>query len=90
MNPPGPIADETRLETPIVSPEHAVLFPYDWTATTTCCACEALAGRRDGPPESPSHVPGMSASPPWLNWRVSDVSASTASVPDMRCELAPV
>ncbi len=90
MNPPGPMADETRLATPDVSPAHVVLFPYDWTATTTCCACEAVAGRRDGPPESPSHVPGMSASPPWLNWRATGVSAFTASVPVLRSELASI
>src|SRR5580704_477 len=93
MNPPGPMADETRLATPRVSATHVVvLFPYDCTPTTTCCACEALAGKSDGPPESPSHVPGMSASPPWANWRVPDVSGPvTVSVPAMRTELgAPV
>jgi hypothetical protein len=58
MNPPVPIAEETRLPTPNVICAHDAALPYDWRATIVCPDWGDAAGKSDGPPESPSHVRG--------------------------------
>jgi hypothetical protein len=64
MKPPAPVSLVTRMSVFCVMEEHADALPVEVVPTTVCALCAAPAGRRAGPPLSPSHVPWMCEAPP--------------------------
>jgi hypothetical protein len=63
MNPPGPVAEVTRMSVPVLPAGWHWGEPYDVVPTTFCWLCGAPAGMSAGPPLSPEHVPPIP--PPW-------------------------